>query len=168
MTRWLRNHFVLIIACTAIWCLLNNSITIPVVLMGFVISFFSSILMDLLLKGHSFRGMYSITLFGLIRYMIVTVIAIYKSAFMVSYQILTGKMNPQFVTVITKTRRPFIKSLIGNAITLTPGTVTIDINNKTYTVLWNYPTAATYLGKREALILPFEEILKREDFLHGF
>jgi len=43
----------------------------------------------------------------------------------VAYRILTGRINPAIVKVPTKFRTDVGKSLLGNSITLTPGTLTI-------------------------------------------
>ena len=44
-------------------------------------------------------------------------------------RMVTGKINPGIVKIKTKFKNPVALTLLGNAITLTPGTLTLDIKN---------------------------------------
>lgn len=50
----------------------------------------------------------------------------------VVYRIITGRINPAIVKVSTKSRTDIGKTLIGNSITLTPGTVTIRVTDSLF------------------------------------
>ncbi len=61
-----------------------------------------------------------------------------KSHLDVTYRIITGNINPSMVEIPTSMKRDSGKTLLGNSITLTPGTLTVKIGN-TLLVHWlNY------------------------------
>ncbi|WP_045216440.1 Na+/H+ antiporter subunit E [Desulfonatronovibrio magnus] len=77
-----------------------------------------------------------INVYRLIIYTFWLVIEIIKSGFFVAYLILHPKMpiNPMIVRFQTKLPNPLARVILGNSITLTPGTLTLDIQEDYFTV----------------------------------
>ena len=61
-----------------------------------------------------------------------------KSHIAVAGMILTGRTNPAIVKVPTKLRSDSAKTLVANSITLTPGTLTIDMDDALYVHCLSY------------------------------
>lgn len=160
--RFIRKYWQLMMLSFVLWLLLNSSLSVYVLITGFFASFFTAWLMQIIQKDHSSARDYSISVPVLIQYVFQLLIENYKSAFQVCLYIFQNKVNPQFVTVNTHLEKPWIKSILGNSITLTPGTVTVDMSDQTYTVLWLYPLAAKEKGKEEHITLAIEKVLEKE------
>jgi len=60
--------------------------------------------------------------------------ALTKANFDVAYRVLTGRINPGIVKIDPKLKSDFGVALLANSITLTPGTLTVDVgkNNELY------------------------------------
>ncbi len=56
-----------------------------------------------------------------------------------------------------------LQALIANAITLSPGTVTVHLKDGSYQVLWLYPLTIRQRDIKRHLIQDYEEILIKED-----
>lgn len=54
-----------------------------------------------------------------------------KANFDVAYRVITGKINPGIVKIKSGLKTDFGVTLLANSITLTPGTLTVDIDEKT-------------------------------------
>lgn len=77
-----------------------------------------------------------IKLFRLIPYLFWLMIEIIKAGFFIAYLILHPKMpiNPMIVRFQTKLPNPLARVILGNSITLTPGTLTLDIQGDYFAV----------------------------------
>lgn len=93
-------------------------------------------------------------LYGIV-YFIVLVIAILKSALDVAIRTISGKVNPVIVEIETVLKRPVSQTILANSITLTPGTLSVDLDSKNRII----KVAAIVPRKREAII-PFEPYIK--------
>lgn len=69
-------------------------------------------------------------------YIFVLLWEIYVSSFSVVYKIITMKINPGIVKIRTRLKSKFAQALLANSITLTPGTVTIDLQKDYLYVHW--------------------------------
>lgn len=120
-----------------LWVIFNGSFTLEIAVLGLIISAavfaFTCKFMD-----------YSVTqelrnykkVFLLIRYALVLVIEIVKANIGVIHLILTQReeTEPMLVTFHTDLRTPAGRAFLANAITLTPGTITVSLENSRYTV----------------------------------
>ncbi len=93
-------------------------------------------------------------LYGIV-YFIVLVIAILKSALDVAIRTISGKVDPVIVEIETVLKRPVSQTILANSITLTPGTLSVDLDSKNRII----KVAAIVPRKREAII-PFEPYIK--------
>ena len=158
-----RKKVVLTLLITLIWCILNEKFNIATATGGILVSFVTLYLLKILQPPTSKTFNYNIGIFGLFKYLVFVIADIYRSAFRAILHILKGEVNPQFVAASTRIKKPWLQALIANAITLTPGTVTIHLNDGEYTILWLYPLSIRPKSISKILVQDFENLLKKED-----
>jgi energy-converting hydrogenase B subunit A len=90
-----------------------------------------------------------------IAYVIDLVYNIVKSVIMVSIQCLTGNIDPVVMEVPTVLKREISQVILGNSITLTPGTLTIDIDHEKQVLL-----VAVISPREPKVVIPFEPFIK--------
>ena len=79
-----------------------------------------------------------VKIFYMIQYLIVFLIALIKSNFDVARRVLTPSLpiNPGIVKFKTKLKTNYSKMVLANSITLTPGTLTVDVIDDTFYIHW--------------------------------
>lgn len=159
----LLDRFYLMILLTTIWCILNETFTVSMILGGLFVSILTILLLRLLQPDPTGVNDYNISFFALLKFFIILFYDIYMSAFRAIKHLIRNEINPQFVATETKVKRPWLQALIANAITLTPGTVTIHLSEGNYTVLWLYPLTVRHKDIKKHLIDDFEPPLLKED-----
>ncbi len=133
--------FLTVVTLTAVWCLWNESLSARTLLEGVILGSASLWVTNRYLLKRSYQNLYRINVLSLIRYVAVVIVQIFRSGFDAIRITLSGKVSPAIVEVRTDVTDPFATALIGNAITMTPGTVTLDYKDGVYTVIWiNCPT----------------------------
>ena len=121
----------------ALWVIFNGNLTLEIVIFGIIIAaamfIFTCKFADYSIAKEKrlFKN-----LFRIIRYIIVLIIEIIKANLAVAHLILTEKEEPepQLVTFTTDLQAPIARSMLANAITLTPGTITVLLEENNYTV----------------------------------
>lgn len=163
MLSYLKNHLLLIILLTVMWCILSEKISLVTIGAGLVISFFSLYILKIIQPYRNKNYSYSISFFTFILFLVVLIKDIYVSAFKTIMHLMNNQLNPQFVVTSTKIKRPWLQAIIGNAITLTPGTVTVHLSDGNFTVLWLYPSSIRQKEIKHQLVQNFETILMKEE-----
>ncbi len=79
------------------------------------------------LLGFDYVETFAMPFWKTMKYFLFLIKEIYVSGCKVSYQILTGKASPQFVEekIDIRVKNTFMHYVIGNSITMTPGTITV-------------------------------------------
>lgn len=72
----------------------------------------------------------------LVIYLFVILYFIYASSVVMLGAVVTGKVNPKIVHFRTRLRSDVARMVLANSITLTPGTITLDLNDDHLTVHW--------------------------------
>jgi multicomponent Na+:H+ antiporter subunit E len=72
----------------------------------------------------------------LVFYLAVMLASIYLASFRVAVSIVTGRINPRIVHFRTRLSSEIARALLANSITLTPGTVTLDLDEDHLVVHW--------------------------------
>ncbi len=88
-------------------------------------------------------------------YIIVLIVEIIKAEIDVAIRTITGNINPIVMEIESQLTRPISYTILANSITLTPGTLSIDVDpeNKTLKV--------AVISKRDVKdIIPFEKYIK--------
>jgi multicomponent Na+:H+ antiporter subunit E len=73
--------------------------------------------------------------FTMVLYLLRLIYEIYKSSFLQILRIIKKDNNPVIVKVELEVTNPFLVTIIANSITLTPGTITVDVEDNTLYVL---------------------------------
>ena len=69
-------------------------------------------------------------------YLLLLVFRLYVSSFKVLYQVFRGRINPRIVHFRTRLKSDLARVLLTNSITLTPGTITLDLKDDHLIVHW--------------------------------
>ena len=81
--------------------------------------------------------------------------------FDVAYRILTGRINPAIVNVHSKFKSDVGRTMIGNSITLTPGTLVVDIDGQDLYVHWINVASQDVEARTREIASKFEPMLRR-------
>lgn len=82
-----------------------------------------------------------------------------KANFDVAYRVITGKIKPGIVRISPGLKTDFGLAMLANSITLTPGTLTVDVNGKDLYVHWIY--VKNKEPKTEEICLSFPKWIRR-------
>ncbi len=97
----------------------------------------------------------------LIVFVLVLLVKMYIASFQVVWYIIRGRVNPRIVHFRTRLKSDTARVMLGNAITMTPGTITIDLDQDHLIVHW-LEARTTHSGYAGKLIKgTFEKLLKR-------
>ena len=120
-----------------LWVILNGRITLEIALIGIVLAVGLDFLSNWML-GHSFRQSYrrTLSLFGLYRYLPMLLRDMIFSAWKVLWLVLHPRqeIHPQLMYFKTGIQNENIQVLLADSITLTPGTITVELQHGKYRV----------------------------------
>lgn len=94
-------------------------------------------------------------IFYAIAYFIVLIVEIIKATFDVALRTLNGKVEPVIVEIETELKRPVSQVILANSITLTPGTLSIDVDSENSII-----KVATIVPRKKEDVIPFEPYIK--------
>jgi multicomponent Na+:H+ antiporter subunit E len=137
----IKKYWLTITVSIVFWCILNENFYLITIVVGIFVSLIATTLVSFLFTDRkSSKGTYRLPPWHLIKYIWVLFINIFKSAMTIIKIIIHEEDHPIIVKISTKVLRDWPICLIANGITLTPGTVTIDVTENELTVLWLNPT----------------------------
>ncbi len=145
------------------WLILSFNFRFPSIVVGIIISLFISLLSyNLFIQGN--EGIHS-KIIGTVWYLFVYVFVLLYEMFLASfdmlYRIITMDINPEIVMIKSDIKSELGILLLANSITLTPGTITVDIEDEYLYVHWLY-ARTTHFGHASELIKGrFEQWLER-------
>ena len=94
-------------------------------------------------------------------FVLVLLFRMYVSSFQVLWYIIRGRVSPKIVHFRTRLKSDTARVMLSNAITMTPGTITVDLDQDHLIVHWLEAKTA-HSGYAGRLIKgPFEKLLKR-------
>ncbi|MGM0432031.1 MAG: Na+/H+ antiporter subunit E [Spirochaetota bacterium] len=99
--------------------------------------------------------------FFLIIYILVLIYSMYSASFRMLGAIITGNVHPRIVHFRTRLRSDFARMLLANSITLTPGTITLDLNDDHLTVHWLFCSTTHSKAAGEAIKGRLEAVARR-------
>lgn len=100
-------------------------------------------------------------LYHVVVLLVVILWKIYAASFRVAWQVLSGRINPRIVHFRTRLKYDLARAILANAITLTPGTVTLELDEDHLIVHW-LDARTTHSHYAGALIKGhFEQWLRR-------
>ncbi len=101
------------------------------------------------------------TAFSLLSFFAYLIFSIYKSSFIVIKNIVTNNIKVYSFALSTTLSHPIERTLLANSITLTPGTVTVDLSAEHLFVLSLSPDAGTVKNHGKSISEGFEKLLKK-------
>lgn len=143
---------------TVVWCLWNESFALRRILEGVLFGSVSLVLTSRVALRDSYQDRFIISPFKLLKYAGIVFVQIYLSGIDAILLTLRGKLNLGIVDIPTDAPDTLSGVLIANAITLTPGTVTIDYNRDTMKVVWINVNAKTASDAAEQIKGSFERV----------
>lgn len=129
----------LVLIFTLLWFILFESFSIPLILLGLIVSFTSIRLTEMFFIHGTFYELYPFNLLKITRYAIFLIGEIYKSGITIIPTIISGNARPDVVEIQTELESNIGLVILANSITLTPGTITIDVQGHRIQVLWLNP-----------------------------
>ena len=122
--------------CTLVWAIWNESYTRATLVEGAVLSLGVLLLTNRYLLKARYQDLFRLHPLKILRYILVLIVEIFRSGIHAMYVTVTGRIDVGVVDLPTDITNPFCAVLIANAITLTPGTVTIDYHPGNFKVVW--------------------------------
>ncbi len=157
----LKNQFALFIVLMIVWFLINNSFQLEILIIGAVLSFILSIIFgrrtDVL---NEFKFTPAAFLYTFI-YLLVFFVELVKSNIDVALRVLKPSLpiNPGIVKTKTVLKSKMARMILTNSITLTPGTLTVDIDDDILYIHWIDVESEDIDVATEKIVKKFEKIL---------
>lgn len=112
------------------WFLLYLKFDLETLLIGIFVSGFVTIISYKVLFDDRTLGRLPISLKNMVVYLFALIIEIYQSGFIYIKNVLFLEYEPVVFTVILDIKDPVVLSIVANSITLTPGTISIEVDPK--------------------------------------
>ncbi len=145
-----------------IWCVLMESFKLQNIVVGLIAGFSVSGLVKPISQNSDTASL-PLSITGMFFYFLFLVTEIIRSGLSTLLLLIKGKSNPMIVTVKTELKTAMAISLLANSVTLTPGTVTVDVAEQTLKILWLDGKDLYEAALKEELIGPLErKLLKLE------
>lgn len=157
----IKNQLAIFIVLMIVWFLINNSFQFEIILIGAVLSFIISILFgrrtDVL---NEFKFTPVAFLYTII-YLVVFFVELVKSNIDVALRVLKPSLpiNPGIVKTKTVLKSKMARMILTNSITLTPGTLTVDIDDDILYIHWIDVESEDIDVATEKIVKKFEKIL---------
>jgi len=145
------------------WLLFTGDLSLSSLLIGLIFSFLIALLTYSLFfhekEAHKRSLLPRVYLLGL--YLLVMIFKMYVASFKVLFSIIRGEINPRVVHFRTRLKSDLARVILANSITLTPGTISLHLDDDHLIVHWlNAKTRhSKYAG--ELIKEQFEKLLKR-------
>lgn len=159
----MRKRFSQFIIYFIIWLLLTWSLKFQELMVGLVVAFIVTVLTRDLFPDEVTKFINPVRLFWTIIYLPYLLFYIMLANFDVAYRVLNPNLpiSPGIVKVKTSLKSELAKTILANSITLTPGTLTVEIDEDDYYVHWIYISTEDPEEQRKIIIGRFERMLRR-------
>lgn len=161
MAKFVQVYWKLFFIFILLWSLLHESFAPSVLASGALASFVSVYASDRLFFKSFDLSIYHLPLKKALPFLLRLFIDIYASTFSLVKAMLQGKLRPEVVRIHTRVANPWHQCLVSNAITMTPGTVTINKSGKELTVLWLTPETEDAAEQAAMIQGSFEKVLTK-------
>lgn len=133
-------HVTVFILSLIFWLLLTFRITLPNIIVGSIASIICSAIFTRFFITNVYKLLQPHRYYWFIIYLFVFIWECIKANFDVAYRVLHPAMpiRPGIVKVRTTLKSDLAKTLLANSITMTPGTITIDIIGDYLYIHWIY------------------------------
>ncbi len=156
-------YITLFISMLLLWLLLTFNLHSANIIIGVIVS-----LIVTLLFGHSFLTNWKlfynpVRYLWAVVYLIVFIWECVKANFDVAYRVLSPRMpiKPGIVKVKCSLKTDIAKTFLANSITMTPGTITVDVISDCLYVHWIYVSSRDPKVYNKRIVGRFEKLLKK-------
>ncbi|MDY6801372.1 MAG: Na+/H+ antiporter subunit E [Bacteroidota bacterium] len=134
----IKNGIALFLILMVVWLLVNNSFSGQIIIIGIILSAFIALLFGTNLRVFDELKFTPKALGYTFIYLMVFLIELIKSNLDVARRVLTPSLpiNPGIVKTKTILKSKMGRMILANSITLTPGTLTVDIKDDTLYIHW--------------------------------
>ncbi len=119
-----------------VWAVWKESYSLRTIVEGILLTALALFITNRYLLKARYEEVFRLNPLTALRYVIVLLGEIFKSGVHAMHVTLAGRINVGVVDLPSRITDPFRGVLVANAITLTPGTVTIDHKQGTFKVIW--------------------------------
>ena len=157
----IKNIIILFLILLFIWILVNNHFQLEVMIIGVVLSLVISVIMGSRLTVFNEFKFSLKSVFYTIWYLLVFLTELIKSNIDVARRVLTPALpiNPGIVKTKTVLKSKMGRMILANSITLTPGTLTVDIEDDILYIHWIDVCCEDIDKATAAIVGKFEKIL---------
>ena len=158
MKRFL--HFLILLG---IWLLLTWSVQWQEVLVGAVVALIAELLLGDIFPIGAIKIFNPVRLYWMFVYALVFGAYVIRANFDVAYRVLNIYLpiRPGIVKVKTRLKCDMARTFLANSITLTPGTLTVDMIEDNIYVHWINVTSDDPEKETEIIVSRFENLLER-------
>jgi len=159
------SHYALVAGtCLLLWVLLTGSLDKQELLAGVLVSLLVTVLFAPRLTIFTGFRFSLLAPWHIVSYLGNFLIALLRANFDLAGRVLSPSLpiNPQMVEVKTALKSPLARLLLANTITLTPGTLTVEVQGDTLQVHWvNCPPGIRPQAATEMVAADFEKHIGR-------
>lgn len=155
-------RIILFIGLLGLWLLLTYPFSIQELILGGGIALIVSILPLPGIEVYGAITLFPKRVFFAFIYFWVFIWAVVKSNIDVAFRVLSPSLpiNPGIVKVKTKLKSPFGRLILANSITLTPGTITVDIDGDDLYIHWLSMESPDVESNTHEIVGGFEKYLE--------
>jgi multicomponent Na+:H+ antiporter subunit E len=156
-------YVILFILGLIFWLLVTFKLTLPNLIVGSVASLICTSLFARYYLTGAVKLLQPRRWFWFLVYLIVFIWECIKANFDVAYRVLHPAMpiKPGIVKVSTTLKSEFAKMMLANSITMTPGTLTVDIIGDDFYIHWIYISSVDPEVYTGIIIGAFEKYIKK-------
>lgn len=146
-----------------LWLILTWTLYLPSVVIGLVISIIVAIIFGGYFSYHPIKILQPHRLFWLIIYIFIFGWECLKANIDVAYRVIHPErpLKPGIVTIKTKLKTDLAKAMLANSITMTPGTMSVDIDGDTLYIHWIWIRDRNEEKASKIIAGPFENYLAK-------
>lgn len=158
----IKNTFVLFMILFLFWILINNTFQVAQLIIGAGISLFLALLFCRNCNVFNDLKLSPKAIFTSLIYLFVFIFELIKSNLDVARRVITPSLpiQPAIVRAKTKLKSQMGRLILANSITLTPGTLTVDIEGDTLYIHWIDAKTADMESATDKIVRKFEKYLE--------
>ena len=145
-----------------IWLIANGSLALDTVITGVVVSAIIALAFSTFSRVYSVIRWSPVVIYNYLQYLGVFFIELVKANLNVMLLVFSPRINirPGIVEIKTQLKSPIGRLALANSITLTPGTLVVDIRGDSLFIHWINISATDPVAATEAISARFEKYLK--------
>jgi len=158
----MKNYALMFLTLMTFWVLLNGSVDIQVLVVGAGVSLLVSLIFCAKCDVFSEINFTPKAIVASVMFIITFLVALIKANVSITKRVLSPSLplNPGIVKVKTKLKSKVGRMVLANAITLTPGTFTIELDGEYMFIHWVNVETGDVEGSTKEIVSGFEKYLE--------